>query len=138
MIMLCAAPACLKDIIFVTAYNYKLQTGSETTHGLCSCFSSLMDQGPLISRTQQSRQSFLGDCASQCHWASPCCQAFQCETSPVVWKLSATSLAFIPTLVSSVLPLLCSWFSPAQPPPASTCWHPGAPPAGPLWRSGVR
>lgn len=41
MIMLCATPAWLKDLIFVTACGYKLQTGSEPR--MASSFSSSLE-----------------------------------------------------------------------------------------------
>lgn len=90
--------------------------------GLYSSFSSLGDQGPLISGTQQSRQSFLRDCAPQCHWASPCCQAFQSETSPLPAQLCESSLPLLSplSLPLSLLsfPCPCSWFSLSS---ATTC-----------------
>lgn len=44
MIMLCATPAYFKDRIFVTAYSYKLQTGSEP------CLACVPASPPLVTR----------------------------------------------------------------------------------------
>lgn len=137
MIMLCAPPACLKDIIFVTAYSYKLQTGSEP-HMACVPASL-----PLLTRDFSSWEPSRAGRASlvTVHSSTigqvPAARPFSVKPAQLCDSFLPLLSPLSPPLSLLSFPCSAPGSHPAQPPPASTCWHPGAPLAGPLWRSGV-
>lgn len=142
MIMLRATPARLRDMIFVTTSSYKPQTGSKPRVAFVPA------SPPLVTRDLSSLEpSRAGRASSGTVLPSAIGQVPAARPSSLKPALSLPSCVKALCHFSPLYPYPCLFCpSPAlvpgshsaQPPPASSCWHPGASLAGPPWRSGVR
>lgn len=140
MIILCATPACFKDRIFVTAYSYKLQTGSEP------CLACVPASPPLVTRdlsflepsraSRASSGTVLPSATGQVPAARPS-SVKPALSQPRCVKALCHFSPFYPhpclLYPSPALPLVLTQLSHHR--PASNYWHPGASLAGALWRS---